>query len=398
MLSQADYNVADAIRFFNKYSVEASYLAPTGVGLKKSIMDATGPLRVYLKQKGIHNYEGQLQGPEGKKKIETFFITEFALIPTSASLYRPKAKGKEGDPRIWFSKLPSYAAPNNLIAVLALNRHLYVVNLSRPEILKSAAIPGSPLHKLLKNVGQSTSAIAEELLEKLRKIARRGWIPTVTAGDTGIGATMEHCLGIKTNSSKAPDYKGIEVKTRRLKKFGSPNRSNLFAQVADWKLSTLKSSAEILDTYGYIRGGMKRLNCTVEVGVPNSQGLFLKVMELNDELHECAQSGEIVQDVAVWRFDLLRNRLLTKHNETFWIAGSASKIGGIEHFQYKRVKHTRLPFASNFHTLCQERIITMDHLIKRDPIKGVKEKGPLFKIKPDNLSLLFPPPLEYELL
>lgn len=401
MISKSDYDITEAIRFFNKFSVEASYLVPTYIGLEKSIMDATAPFRTYLKLKGIHNYEGQIQGPEGKVKVDAFIVTESTLIPTSASLYRPVAKGKSGDPRVWFSKLNSYANPDNLIAIVASESKLFVVNMSRPEIVKSASISGSPLNKLLTSVGTSSSDIAEELLEKLRDIAKLGWIQTVTSGDTGVGATLEHCLGIKINSSKNPDYKGIELKTRRVSKFKAENRSTLFAKVPDWSLSHLKKSSEILDAYGYMRGSVKKLYCTVKAGTPNPQGLFFQIDGSNDQLHEVAMVSQVVQPVAIWEFDVLRNQLLTKHNETFWIAASAEKKFSSEFFKYEKVKHTRLPFATNFDTLCDQGIITMDHAIKRQKnAEGndvVTEKGPLFKINPSDLGLLFPPPLEYEL-
>jgi len=40
----------------------------------------------------------------------------------------------------------------------------------------------------------------------------------------------------------------------------------------------------------------------------------------------------------------------------------------------------------------------MDHLIKRNAKGRVSEKGPSFKISPQNLDLLFPSPVEYDLL
>ena len=51
MLVKSDFDITEAIRFFNTHSVEATYLVPTAVGLGKSIMDATSPLRLYLKEK-----------------------------------------------------------------------------------------------------------------------------------------------------------------------------------------------------------------------------------------------------------------------------------------------------------------------------------------------------------
>ena len=360
-------------------------------------MDATSPLRLYLKENQIHNYDGQPQGPEGKKTVETFFVTETNLIPTVASLYRPQAKGKEGDPRIWFSKLPTYASPNNLLGVVAFNNALYVINLSNPNIRQSAQDSNSPLGRLFKQINANQSSVSDELLNKLRGVASRGWIKTVTVGDTGIGATLEHSLGIQINSSQKPDYKGIELKTKRITGLRATTRTSLFAQVPDWEISTLKSSAQILDTYGYNRGDVKKLYCTVKATAPNPQGLILRVDEPKDILLERYESADISRDVVSWKFDVLRNRLLTKHNETFWIGAATSKIDGTEHFHYKKVLHTRVPFASNFHTLCQEGVITLDHLIKRDVSGRVVEKGPLFKINPSDLGLLFPPSLQFDL-
>lgn len=232
----------------------------------------------------------------------------------------------------------------------------------------------------------------------MREIASRGWIKTVSYGDTGIGATLESCLGIQINSNKLPDYKGIEIKAKRVRGIRAKTRNTLFAQVPDWKISTLKSSAEILDKYGYFRGSEKKLYCTVKSLNPNSQGLILKVDETRDLLHEVYQANDLVENVVSWKFDLLRERLLTKHNETFWVGAESTKIDGIEHFYYKKILHTQLPYASNFHTLCHEGIVTMDHLIKRSEDGRVVEKGPLFKISETNFELLFPPALVINLV
>jgi hypothetical protein len=244
LLAKSDFDITEAIKYFNAWSVEATYIVPTAVGLGKSIMDATAPLRAYLKEKNIHDFHGQRQGPEGKRIIRSYFVTETNLIPTTASLYRPQAKGKEGDPRVWFSKLPTYADANNLLAIVALSDALYVINISKPNLLLSAQDPNSPISVLFSQVRKIENSISDELLDKLREVAARGWIKTVTPGDTGIGATLEHCLGIKINSSRSPDYRGIEIKTKRISGVRATTRTSLFAQVPDWDISTLKSSSE----------------------------------------------------------------------------------------------------------------------------------------------------------
>ena len=67
-------------------------------------------------------------------------------------------------------------------------------------------------------------------------------------------------------------------------------------------------------------------------------------------------------------------------------------------FQYKQVEHTRKPIVSQFDILLEQGVITLDHLIKRNSKGKVDEKGPLFKIKPNSLDLLFPLSNIYSLL
>ncbi len=214
------------------------------------------------------------------------------------------------------------------------------------------------------------------------------------AADTAIGRTLETLLGIDINSSKKPDYKGIELKSYRDKR---GNRKNLFAQVPDWNLSKFKNSAEILDAFGYDRGEDFKLYCTVSSLVRNSQGLKLKMDTDINQLIENSNKSNI-GDFVVWGLETLHNRLLEKHNETFWIAADSISINGLEHFQYKKVEHTKKPIVSQFDILIEQGIITLDHLIKRKSAGSVVEKGPLFKIKPNALGLLFPPSQLYSLI
>ena len=397
MLKKSDFELNKAIRFFNSFAINASFIVPTEVGLGKSIMDATSQLRIFLKENNIHNYEGQLQGPEGKVIKDSYFVEALKLTPSKTSFYRPVTKGRGGDPRIWFSKLPQYAKANNLLGIVYFDNDLYLINLSKHDVFLSIDNPNSPLSTLFGKINSNQSAVSEELLGKLNIISQEGWIKTVTQGDTGVGATLEHCLGLEINSSKQPDYKGIELKAKRqVSKFRTVTRSTLFAQVADWDISLLKSSAQILDAYGYHRNGAYRLYCSVSSIKPNSQGLRLTVDENDDLLHEIYQKDNQKQDVVSWRIENLRKRLLSKHNETFWVGATCKKVKGVEHFHYTNILHTKKPSASIFHSLLSQGIITVDHLIKKQN-GAVREKGPLFKIKPSDLELLFPAPTSYML-
>ena len=62
------------------------------------------------------------------------------------------------------------------------------------------------------------------------------------------------------------------------------------------------------------------------------------------------------------------------------------------------MEHTKKPIISQFDILVDQGIITLDHLIKRNSNGKVVEKGPIFKIKPKGIDLLFPPNEKYKLI
>tara|TARA_B100000780_G_C21120671_1_gene453897 strand:- start:45 stop:1229 length:1185 start_codon:yes stop_codon:yes gene_type:complete len=381
------------IKFLTKNQVSLTLIEPTETGLKKSIMDATGSVRSYLKSENIHDYDTQSQGPINKVIIQTVIHTGFETIQSQASLYRPKTKS--GDPRIWFYKLTQVANPNDIIAITYYDNAFQVFNLTQIDIesLINSTIQ-NPFQDLIRAINQSENEVSIELLGMLRAIAKQGPIPSMVDADTSVGRTLETALGININSSKQPDYKGIELKSFRSKR---GNRKNLFAQVPNWKLSKFKSSAEILDAFGYVREDDFKLYCTISAITTNSQGLSLRIDNDIKQLIENSNRPE-VGDFVVWTLDTLHKRLKEKHKETFWVEAESTQIDGKEHFQYTLVEHTKKPITSQFDLLVDQGIITLDHLIKRDSKGRVVEKGPLFKIKPKGIELLFPPSESYNLL
>ncbi len=382
----------DRIKILTEYSVELSLLEPTRNGLEKSIMDATTSVRAFLKTKRLHDYDNQKQGPEHKILITSTLLSEKIIIPSIASLYRPKTK--EGDPRIWFKGLKGYANPNEVIGLVEYNQQLFIINISRLDVRGLLlSKDNNPLKELILDIKGIANLISDELLELLRKIAQKGPVPALLNADTAIGRTLETLLGININSSKQPDYKGIELKSFRGNR---TNRKSLFAQVPSWTLSKFKSSAEILNNFGYLRDKDFKLYCTVSTLVSNSQGLRLKIDTELNQLIEFSNKNNI-GDFAVWALQVLHQRLIEKHNETFWISAETSIKDGTEYFLYDKVLHTRKPILSQFDILLEQGIITLDHLIKRTPDGKVVEKGPLFKIKPSSVGLLFPPSISYSL-
>lgn len=382
------------IQILTSNSVEITAIEPTSNGLSKSIMDATGSVRNYLLEKGVHDYSMQKQGPECKSLIDAVLLYPDKSKLSVASLYRPVTK--KGDPRIWFKGLTEYAVGGDILALIAFENRLFVLNITKFDIKYTLEhFPKGPISELIAEIRTKSNQASEELLALLRVISKTGPIKGLLNADTSIGRTLEHLLGIDINSSKQPDYKGIEIKSNRDKK---SNRKTLFAQVPDWSISKFKSSKEILDAFGYDRGEDLKLYCTVSAFTKNSQGLQLKVDQVKNLLTENSDVMSI-GDFVHWPLALLHSRLLEKHNETFWISAISSRDAvGNEHFLFNKVEHTKKPITSQFDLLLDQGIITVDHLIKRSSSGKVVEKGPLFKIRPQSLNLLFPPSQIYKLV
>ncbi len=214
----------EKIKFLTKNQVSLTLIEPTETGLKKSIMDATGSVRSYLKSENIHDYELQRQGTESKIIIPAIIHSGFKTIKSKASLYRPSTK--KGDPRIWFYGLTKVTAPNDIIAITYFDSQFQVFNLTKLDVreLINSSIQ-NPFQDLINAINTTENEVAFELLTMLRKIANAGPIPSIVDADTSVGRTLETALGIAINSSKQPDYKGIELKSFRNSR---TNRKNLF--------------------------------------------------------------------------------------------------------------------------------------------------------------------------
>ena len=181
MLKAANTSVEAALKLFNGAGVPVGLLAPTPTGLDKSIMDSTLSFRDFLLETDTHNYAEQKQGE--KTLIPAVFVLPDRCINTTASLYRPKTK--KGDPRIWFSRLPHYCKPTDLLAVVKHDGKLCVFNMSDAAVSQAFAIPGAMPHEILADCSEIISPIASELLAKMRAIHKKGFVRGVSHGDAG---------------------------------------------------------------------------------------------------------------------------------------------------------------------------------------------------------------------
>ncbi|MCP1232036.1 MvaI/BcnI family restriction endonuclease [Acetobacter indonesiensis] len=397
MLEKSDYPIARALEILAEINVEAAFLVPTFTGLQKSIFDATNVLREYLTAQNYHNYSVQGQGQDYKAQQRAFLVHENGLEPTTVSLYRPITK--KGDPRIWLGNpIRGYAQSNNLLAVTIVSGTMYILNMSDRSVRLSLENKETPFRKVVEK-SNNLIAVSDELLDLLRGISKRGFVRTLRKGDTGVGFTLETLLGIEANCSREPDYKGIEIKSKRSKIGKGINRSTLFSQVPNWKLSPVRSAQDLLTRRGYLdQNGRLSLYHTLSATKPNSLGLALVIDPTFDwlkQIHINPQSRAIEHDVT-WEIPSLKENLAKKHKETFWVRALCRGSDEHEEFHYVEVQHTRRAMVSNIPTLIEAGIITVDYTMNQFGGR-VRDHGYLFKINPNDLGAMFPPPKLYRL-
>lgn len=395
MIEKADIQLNDVISLLSKYNIAASYLVPTPTGMEKSIMDATSPLRSYLKENKVHNYDEQPQGTENKRIIEANYILEDRIERVKVSFYRPDTKS--GDPRIWIYGLSKFANSFNLISFFVYQNALYIFNASQKTVLESINNPSTPLGHIAYKLSQFISDTASELLAMLRDRTGDKFIPSIRNSDSSIGDTLEKILGIMPNSNKAPDYKGIEIKSSRQdpRRTTAKNRVNLFSQVPDWTASPVVTAINMLNKYGYITDGRLQLYCSVDAIKPNSQRLMLSVDENSQILKTIEKLETSEKSLMIWALSKLKDRLQEKHPESFWVKAETKIISGQEHFRYYKVIHTSKPIVSNLDYLLADGTVSLDLTLSQKTHNTVRDHGYLFKIWPEDFSALFPPPLTH---
>ena len=411
MLSTSDRSIDAVIKSLAQFNLEAGYIVPTKTGLIKSIFDAHSSFRRYLSTTGIHDYSRQKQGPQFKKLMPIKFVASSGvLIPMQLSMYRPATKS--GDPRVWVKGIKQYLQPGNLLAFFKIGSELYVINTSDLVLWKTVTQKNSPLHTLLENSKKSFSIVENELLNTLRAIEKQKWITSISTAPNSckaVGETLEKLLGIDPNSSKLPDYKGIEIKAtnRGGSSATAQGRFQLFGLAPNWQISPIKSEAELVEKYGYksVKHGAKALQVTVK-HTPNNQNLFLDYNSKKDLIENNFKSGRKLENVVNWKLSSVKAALTRKHKKTFWVLADRRKntsTGKFE-FYYHTVIATSDPFLNNFTVLMLSDIISLDYVAKqkvnskgksssnKNGFPAIRSHGINWKINQSQLSSLFPPP------
>lgn len=223
-----------------------------------------------------------------------------------------------------------------------------------------------------------------QLISKLRKIKKSGYVKTHRAGDTGIGKTLEDLLGIEENNIPGPNGRLIELKSAR------KNAKSMLTLFTKSPLPK-KANSLLLQRYGYPskRGNnRKELHTTVNAKSYNTLkgkvGFKIDIKE--DRIELTSESKEVLgywdKRTLVMSFERKLPKLLyvkadsrgSRANEEFWFNDTWLLTG----FDFE-----------NFVNLLKEGTILVDIRIGQYPDCRPHDHGTGFRVMPDKLDLCF---------
>lgn len=404
---------------------------PTKTGIRKSIFDALDPLKTLLKVNDIFDFENQKPGV--KDRLSAWFLkADGNYTETKISLYRPNTKSGIFT-RFWIYGLKNYASgaegnrkPGNLLAIIIEAKNIQIVNTSdvwiwhryqiqqhvNPVITQKDSDPKTSDEEIIREkpptfISRPDTSNAPNLFEtdpekilisKLKAISARGFLPSVSFGPTAVGATLEHLLEIPINSSKEPDFHGIEIKSKRTQKSKKPSGlQTLFSKTPDWKNSPY-SAKDLLNEFGYMKSDVLQLYLTISAAkATNHHGFFLNVDEPSDRLFCVHRKENKEKSLLVWSISSLITALEKKHKTTMWVSADSNVIDGIEHFHYYKAIITEMGSFDHLPELLKTGVITLDFTLKRKPSGATRDHGYLFRVKSENLYSAIPIPREIDL-
>ena len=114
----------------------------------------------------------------------------------------------------------------------------------------------------------------KQIIKSLEELSKRGWIKSNRKHNTGIGKTLEDCLGIKENNIALPDFGVMELKSQRI---NTISMMTLFT-----KNPNGITNAEIRKRFGYPDKEfpkIKILHQTISGGKRNAMGFQATINE-----------------------------------------------------------------------------------------------------------------------
>jgi hypothetical protein len=264
----------------------------------------------------------------------------------------------------------------NISAILYEQKLPYADGL-RPMGNYQIALKTSVLNYLKKAKFNEQSPI-DILVDKLRRLRNRDYLPIHGKGTGRYGLSLEYYLSIPQNSSKDADFMGIELKTKRGKSL-----QTLFSRVPSRYLAC-KDKNQLVEEFGYF--DEKR----------NRQALYTSFNNAQDSLgfNLIASKDKIIvnkKKVHVLEYDnsILESALLSKHNETAYISVSSQRLkNGSAGCRFDQLLYCKSPSLHNFLHMATDGDVYLDFTLSKANGR-IKDHGFLWRVPQDAIGELY---------
>ena len=218
--------------------------------------------------------------------------------------------------------------------------------------------------------------ITEELLKlknEFKRIKNMGYVKATRCGLTGIGKTFEDLLGKEEDNLEAPDYHGIEIKTKR---GYSRCYTTLFGATPqgkkEFEIKRLRSA------YGYpdsVYKNQKLLHASVQANCSTLVGnrfLFKLVVDYEQQkifLLITDMYMNFIEKKSYWTFETLKTKLERKLQYLALVKAWPNEINGEMYYKYYDIDFYKLKDFEEFIKLIEDGTIRITFKI------GIFRKG-----------------------
>lgn len=225
----------------------------------------------------------------------------------------------------------------------------------------------------------------QELLTKFDSI-QGVWHDALRSGDTGIGYTFETLLGIEENNNKAADFKGIELKCKRLKASGGGalGKLNLFQQGPAW--ARQQNSLDRLKEIGQLNNEGRWACYSQVTTTSNNLNLWLSPQSHSQNI----DLQKMENQIGYWSHEILEKRLLEKHSRAAFVLADTKVTKAGSKFCYKELIYCEQPSIDRFLELVTRNQLVFEFTMSEKSKGAVRNHGyPWRLVREDLLDQLF---------
>ena len=231
---------------------------------------------------------------------------------------------------------------------------------------------------VLKHVKVKKQKPVDVLVDKLRRLYSRDYLPVHGKGSGRYGLSLEYYLSIPQNSSKEADFMGIELKT----KYGKTLQT-LFSRVPSRYLAC-RDKRQLIEKFGYYdKQRDRRALYTSFNNNPDSLGFYIK-----------AKKNRIVinkQKVEILEYDsaVLEDTIVSKHNETAFVSVSVGlQKNGKNGCRFEQLLYCNTPSLLRFTRMAEDGNVYLDFTLS-EKAGRVKDHGFLWRVPQDAIGDLY---------